>query len=56
MPDELEVMKNRFWVSANSDNVEERLQRHARSFDGLLSLIPAKLYYGEDVSVRMAFF
>merc|ERR1711939_460282 len=32
------------------DELEERLQKHARSFDGLLSLIPAKLYYGEDVS------
>merc|ERR1711939_176119 len=32
------------------DELEERLQKHARNFDGLLSLIPAKLYYGEDVS------
>ncbi|KAI9884275.1 MAG: hypothetical protein M1823_003930 [Watsoniomyces obsoletus] len=33
-----------------ADSLEERLNRHARSFDGLLSLIPAKYYYGEDTS------
>ncbi|RVX75238.1 hypothetical protein B0A52_00590 [Exophiala mesophila] len=33
-----------------ADELEERLKNHARSFDSLLSLIPAKLYYGEDVS------
>jgi len=33
-----------------SDDLEERLKSHARAFDSLLSLIPAKLYYGEDVS------
>ncbi|KAJ9611186.1 hypothetical protein H2200_004369 [Cladophialophora chaetospira] len=32
------------------DELTERLKSHARSFDSLLSLIPAKLYYGEDVS------
>ncbi|CAG8972864.1 hypothetical protein HYALB_00001283 [Hymenoscyphus albidus] len=30
--------------------LEERLREHAESFDGLLSLIPAKHYYGEDNS------
>jgi hypothetical protein len=30
---------------------QERLKSHARAFDSLLSLIPAKVYYGEDVSV-----
>ena len=34
---------------------QERLKSHAKSFDGLLSLIPAKYYYGEDTSVRSAF-
>ncbi|OQV08657.1 hypothetical protein CLAIMM_12889 [Cladophialophora immunda] len=33
-----------------ADELAERLKSHARSFDSLLSLIPAKLYYGEDVS------
>ncbi|KIY03048.1 uncharacterized protein Z520_01514 [Fonsecaea multimorphosa CBS 102226] len=33
-----------------ADELTERLKCHARSFDSLLSLIPAKLYYGEDVS------
>ncbi|KKY15525.1 putative 60s ribosome biogenesis protein [Phaeomoniella chlamydospora] len=33
-----------------SGDLEERLKSHARAFDGLLSLIPAKLYYGEDNS------
>jgi hypothetical protein len=31
---------------------QDRLREYADSFDGLLSLIPAKLYYGEDTSVR----
>jgi len=30
------------------------LRDHAEAFDGLLSLIPAKFYYGEDTSVRCA--
>lgn len=30
---------------------QERLRSHAKAFDGLLQLIPAKLYYGEDTSV-----
>ncbi|PYH99262.1 SURF6-domain-containing protein [Aspergillus ellipticus CBS 707.79] len=32
------------------DDIEERLRSHAQAFDGLLSLIPAKHYYGEDGS------
>ncbi|KAG9790890.1 hypothetical protein KCU88_g1117, partial [Aureobasidium melanogenum] len=32
------------------DELEERLKSHARAFDSLLSLIPANLYYGGDVS------
>ncbi|KAH1437603.1 hypothetical protein KXX32_002171 [Aspergillus fumigatus] len=32
------------------DDIEERLRSHAQAFDGLLSLIPAKYYYGEDGS------
>ncbi|ERF73228.1 hypothetical protein EPUS_03069 [Endocarpon pusillum Z07020] len=32
------------------DELEERLRSHADAFNSLLSLIPAKLYYGEDVS------
>ncbi|OCT47842.1 60S ribosome biogenesis protein Rrp14 [Cladophialophora carrionii] len=32
------------------DELTERLKGHARSFDSLLSLIPAKLYYSGDVS------
>ncbi|KAL4936524.1 surfeit locus protein 6-domain-containing protein [Aspergillus oleicola] len=31
-------------------DLEERLRSHAQAFDGLLSLIPAKFYYGEDGS------
>ncbi|KAK4096742.1 SURF6-domain-containing protein [Parathielavia hyrcaniae] len=30
--------------------LQERLRAHAQAFDGLLSLIPAKMYYGEDTS------
>ncbi|KAK0721429.1 hypothetical protein B0T21DRAFT_386296 [Apiosordaria backusii] len=29
---------------------KDRLRDHAKAFDGLLSLIPSKLYYGEDTS------
>ncbi|KAJ5084466.1 Surfeit locus 6 [Penicillium alfredii] len=32
------------------DDIEERLRSHAQAFDGLLSLIPAKYYYGDDTS------
>lgn len=31
-------------------SLEERLREHAKSFDSLLSLIPAKLYYGGDAT------
>ncbi|OQE15488.1 hypothetical protein PENSTE_c028G01030 [Penicillium steckii] len=30
------------------DDIEDRLRSHAQAFDGLLSLIPAKFYYGDD--------
>ncbi|KAN0101797.1 SURF6 domain containing protein [Hyaloscypha variabilis] len=30
--------------------LQDRLRGHAEAFDGLLSLIPAKFYYGEDIS------
>ncbi|KAI4119917.1 MAG: hypothetical protein LQ345_000175 [Seirophora villosa] len=33
-----------------AESLEDRLRSHAKAFDGLLSLIPAKLYYGEDTS------
>ncbi|KAH6843508.1 surfeit locus protein 6-domain-containing protein [Alternaria rosae] len=33
------------------DNLEERLKSHARAFEGLMSLIPAKDYYGKDESI-----
>ncbi|KAI3402028.1 hypothetical protein diail_4002 [Diaporthe ilicicola] len=32
-------------------NLQDRLRDHSEAFDSLLSLIPAKLYYGEDTSV-----
>ncbi|KAK5201105.1 hypothetical protein LTR16_003811 [Cryomyces antarcticus] len=32
------------------DELEERLNSHARAFEGLMALIPAKQYYGEDNS------
>ncbi|KUJ10659.1 SURF6-domain-containing protein [Mollisia scopiformis] len=31
-------------------SLQDRLREHAAAFDGLLSLIPAKFYYGEDTS------
>ncbi|KAF2477950.1 SURF6-domain-containing protein [Lindgomyces ingoldianus] len=33
------------------DDLEERLKSHARAFEGLMSLIPAKEYYGKDASI-----
>ncbi|KAI9680786.1 MAG: hypothetical protein M1817_004226 [Caeruleum heppii] len=33
-----------------AESLEDRLKSHADAFNGLLSLIPAKLYYGEDTS------
>ncbi|KAK1503509.1 surfeit locus protein 6 [Colletotrichum tamarilloi] len=30
--------------------LQDRLREHSKAFDGLLSLIPAKMYYGEDNS------
>ncbi|RAK98425.1 putative 60S ribosome biogenesis protein Rrp14 [Aspergillus ibericus CBS 121593] len=35
---------------STSSTLSERLRSHAQAFDGLLSLIPAKFYYGEDGS------
>jgi len=37
-------------LSLNMGDIEVRLRNHAQAFDGLLSLIPAKYYYGEDTS------
>ncbi|KAK8183127.1 ribosome biogenesis protein Rrp14-C [Phyllosticta capitalensis] len=33
-----------------ADDLEARLKSHAQAFEGLMSLIPAKNYYGEDTS------
>ena len=38
---------------AMADDLETRLQSHAKAFDGLMSLIPAKYYYGEDNDVSL---
>jgi hypothetical protein len=38
-------------AAAMADDLETRLQSHARAFEGLMSLIPAKEYYGKDSSV-----
>ncbi|KAL1867556.1 hypothetical protein VTK73DRAFT_4080 [Phialemonium thermophilum] len=35
---------------SESPELKDRLREHAKAFDGLLSLIPAKMYYGEDTS------
>jgi hypothetical protein len=39
-------------LGITNDYLQDRLREHAKSFDGLLSLIPAKVYYGEDTTVR----
>ena len=36
--------------------LQDRLRDHAKAFDGLLSLIPSKMYYGEDTSVCRFYF
>lgn len=33
--------------------VQDRLRKHSKSFEGLLQLIPAKYYYGEEQSVSL---
>ncbi|KAF4589322.1 ribosome biogenesis protein Rrp14-C [Ophiocordyceps camponoti-floridani] len=33
-------------------SLQDRLRNHAKAFDGLLSLIPAKTYYGQDASLE----
>lgn len=35
-----------------ADELETRLQSHAKAFEGMLALIPADYYYGKDNSVR----
>ncbi|KAL4997203.1 surfeit locus protein 6-domain-containing protein [Aspergillus recurvatus] len=37
-------------IKSSMADIEERLRSHAQAFNGLLSLIPAKYYYGEDGS------
>jgi len=55
MPDELEVcaLAHKLIEHFLTD-LQERLRSHASAFNSLLSLIPAKLYYGEDVSVSIS--
>ncbi|KAK8066476.1 surfeit locus protein 6 [Apiospora hydei] len=36
-------------------SLQERLRDHAKAFDGLLSLIPAKMYYGEESGTLLPF-
>jgi len=36
---------------SNMNRPQDRLREHAKAFDGLLSLIPAKMYYEQDTSV-----
>jgi hypothetical protein len=40
-----------FSLYSSNERLQDRLREHAEAFDGLLSLIPAKHYYGEDNSV-----
>jgi len=36
-----------------ADDLQARLESHDKAFEGLMSLIPAKLYYGEDNEVSL---
>ena len=47
------TMRGNHWSNLVICLWQERLRSHERSFDGLLSLIPAKYYYGEDTSVSL---
>jgi hypothetical protein len=53
MGDTLEVRISRAPLHAFAANgkLQERLKSHARAFEGLMSLIPAKDYYGKDESI-----
>jgi len=37
-------------TAMEASSLQDRLRDHAKAFDGLLSLIPAKMYYGEDTT------
>jgi hypothetical protein len=43
-------------VLAANCELQERLKSHARAFEGLMSLIPAKDYYGKDESITSVSF
>ena len=45
------ILPPAFSLSRFNKRLQDRLREHAEAFDGLLSLIPAKHYYGEDNSV-----
>ncbi|RCI11392.1 hypothetical protein L249_7505 [Ophiocordyceps polyrhachis-furcata BCC 54312] len=43
-------MENLVEQSMEDSLLQDRLREHAKAFDGLLSLIPAKTYYGQETS------
>lgn len=52
MGDTLEVSRRHPPPPTTADReLQERLKSHARAFEGLMSLIPAKDYYGKDESI-----
>jgi len=49
--DELEVIRRKVWLKIPLMAIQARLHSHSRAFEGLMSLIPASLYYEKDSTV-----
>jgi hypothetical protein len=49
--DELEVIGPKLLLNSLLIILQARLRSHSKAFEGLMSLIPASLYYEKDTSV-----
>jgi len=49
--DELEVIEHKLHWTCSLTALQTRLRSHSKAFEGLMSLIPANLYYEKDTSV-----
>ena len=49
--DELEVIGTMLLLNSLLITLQARLRSHSKAFEGLMSLIPANLYYEKDTSV-----
>ena len=49
--DDLEVIGPKLSLNSPLTALQARLRSHSKAFEGLMSLIPANLYYEKDTSV-----